>query len=74
MLRRALLRGQLPHFSRVDMLKSLVVIPLYTASLPILLMGAHHTFMKYLIKDCDHVGRICSFLGIRLIKDKYVIQ
>ena len=58
MLRRALLRGQLPHFSSFDMLKSLLAIPLYTASLPILLMGAHHIFMKYLIKDCDHVGRI----------------
>jgi glycosyltransferase involved in cell wall biosynthesis len=74
MLRRALLRGQLPRFSGIDVLKSLIAIPLYTVSLPFLLIGAHHVFMKYLIKDCDHVGRICGFLGMRLIKDKYVIQ
>jgi len=74
MLRRALLRGQLPHFSSIDLIKSLVAAPLYALSLPFLLLGAHHVFMKYLIKDCDHIGRICSFLGIRLIKDKYVIQ
>jgi len=74
MLRRALLRGQLPHFSSIDLIKSLVAAPVYALSLPFLLLGAHHVFMKYLIKDCDHIGRICSFLGIRLIKDKYVIQ
>ena len=74
MLRRALLRGQLPHFSGIDLIKSLVAVPLYALSLPFLLLGAHHVFMKYLIKGCDHIGRICSFLGIRLIKDKYVTQ
>ena len=74
MLRRALLRGQLPHLSHIDLLKSILAVPLYTLSLPFLLVGAHHVFMKYLIKDCDHIGRICSFLGIRLIQDKYVIH
>ena len=34
MLRRALLRGQLPHFTGIDFLKSLFAVPLYTASLP----------------------------------------
>jgi glycosyltransferase involved in cell wall biosynthesis len=74
MIRRALLRGQLPHFSSRDVVKSLVAVPLYALCLPFLLLGSHHVFMKYLIKNCDHIGRICTCLGFRLIKDKYVIQ
>ncbi len=74
MLRRALLRGQLPHFKKSDFLKSLLAVPIYTAFLPLLFLTAHHMFMKYLIKDCDHIGRILSFCGVHLIKDKYVIQ
>lgn len=74
MLRRALLRGQLPHFKSLDLVTSLLAVPLYTVSLPFLLFGAHHLFMKCLIKDCDHIGRLFSFCGIRLIKEKYVTQ
>jgi glycosyltransferase involved in cell wall biosynthesis len=74
MLRRALLRGQIPQFSRVDLAKSLVAVPLYSASLPFLLLTAPHLFVKYLVKDCDHIGRLCNVIGIRLVKDKYVLQ
>ena len=73
MLRRALLRGQLPHFTTIDCMKSLLAVPLYTVSLPFLLIIAHHLFMKYLIKDFDHIGRILSFCGVNLIKDRYVV-
>jgi succinoglycan biosynthesis protein ExoM len=74
MLRRALLRGQLPHFKKADFLRSLLAVPIYTAVLPLLFLTGHHVFMKYLIKDFDHIGRILSLFGVRLIKDKYVIQ
>jgi succinoglycan biosynthesis protein ExoM len=74
MLRRALLRGQLPHFTTVDFVKSLCAVPLYTTFLPFLFLSAHHLFMKYLIKVCDHIGRIFSFCGVNLIKDKYIVQ
>ena len=74
MLRRALLRGQLPHFTTVDVVKSLCAVPLYTTLLPLLFLSAHHLFMKYLIKICDHIGRIFCFLGVNLIKDKYIVQ
>jgi succinoglycan biosynthesis protein ExoM len=75
MVRRALLRGQLPHFKFVDFARSLVAIPMYTASLPFLFVsGAHHLFMKYLIKDCDHIGRIFAFCGVNLIKEKYIVR
>ena len=39
MLRRALLRGQLPHFTIIDLAKSLVAIPLYTMALPFIVSG-----------------------------------
>ena len=74
MLRRALLRGQSPHFTTVDIVKSLCAVPLYTTFLPFLFLSSHHLFMKYLIKVCDHIGRIFCFCGINLIKDKYVVQ
>jgi hypothetical protein len=28
--------------------------------------------MKYLIKECDHLGKVFAFLGIDLLKEKYV--
>ena len=74
MLRRALLRGQLPHFSTVDYLKSLIAIPLYTACLPFLLIAGHHLFMKYLIKNFDHIGRLLDLCGINVVKEKYVMK
>jgi len=73
MLRRALLRGQLPHFTVRDLVQSLVAVPLYTASLPFLLLLAHHLFMRYLIKDCDHISRLFAYCGINLIRDKYIV-
>ena len=74
MLRRALLRGQLPHFTKVDLAKSLVAVPLYTMTLPFLLLSSHHLFMKYLIKNFDHIGRLLAFYDIYLIKEKYVVK
>lgn len=72
MIRRALLRGQLPQFTPTAFARSLLAIPLYTAALPFLFVVAHHLFMKYLIKDCDHIARVFSLCGIRLIREKYV--
>jgi succinoglycan biosynthesis protein ExoM len=74
MLRRALLRGQLPHFTTVDYLKSFIAVPCYTATLPFLLVAGHHRFMKYLIKDFDHIGRLLGLSGINVIKEKYVVE
>lgn len=49
-------------------LKSVAAIVLYTAALPwAFLLGQHH-FMKYLIKDCDHLGKVLKYLGIEIVK------
>lgn len=74
MLRRALVRGKIPHFRPVDYAKSLVAIPLYTLSLPFLLVLGHHRFMHGLIRDCDHIGRLLSLLGIDVVRQKYVME
>ena len=74
MVRRAFLRGQLPHFKGNDLLKSLVAVPVYSALLPVLLLCGRHLFMKFLIKNCDHIGRIFAFLGMPLIREKYVVR
>jgi len=74
MVRRALVRGQNPHFGLFDILKSLIAVPLYTLALPLLLFLSHHIFMKYLIKDFDHIGRILAFWGIDVVRDQYVMK
>ena len=78
MLRRALLRGKmsLNHktVARVGIVKSIVAVSLYAIALPFLLLLGQHSFMKYLIKLCDHAGRILAFLGINPITAAYVTE
>ncbi|GAB4388053.1 MAG: hypothetical protein Kow0025_05110 [Thermodesulfovibrionales bacterium] len=66
-LRRALLRGQAPYFGAMDYAKSLAAVPVYTAALPFLLVAGQHLFMKYLIKDFDHIGRLLALFGIDVV-------
>ena len=72
MLKRALLRGTIPQFGPADALRSMVAIPLYTLFLPVAFALGQHMFMKYLVKDLDHVGRLLAFAGVRVIKENYV--
>lgn len=75
MLRRAFLRGKTPYNQNVNAyLKSIIAIPLYTMLLPFLLIAGQHVFMKFLIKYCDHIGRIMYFFGFNFIKDKYILK
>ena len=73
-LKRALLRGvvngKYSTFNVFETMKSFVAFLLYTVSLPFLLLGGHHLFMKYLIKDCDHIGKLIALAGIDLIKER----
>jgi glycosyltransferase involved in cell wall biosynthesis len=76
MLKRALLRRKValkhPGFGLIDIIKSLAAIFIYFVTLPFLLIGGQHIFMKYLIKLFDHAGKCFAFLGIILVKEKYV--
>jgi hypothetical protein len=75
-LRRALLRGQasLANSSgrSAGILKSITACGVYTLLLPIGLVMGRHVFLKYLIKTCDHLGKLLGFCGIGLVREKYV--
>lgn len=74
MIKRALLRGRLsllhPEGRLTAVIKSLVAVPIYTAVLPLFLMLGHHHFMKYLVKLCDHGGRLLALIGANPIRER----
>ena len=53
-------------------MKSLLAITIYTIGLPIFLILGHHLFMTYLIKDCDHIGKVLTAIGLDIVKEKYL--
>jgi hypothetical protein len=72
-IKRALLRGQNERsFTNLrGIAKSMLAVPIYFALLPIsLLIGQHH-FMRYLVRLCDHAGKLLMLMRIRSI-DNYV--
>ena len=71
-IRRALLRGNISLRLRSKksflILKSLIAFLIYTLSLPILLFLSKHLFFRYSVKDCDHLGRLLSAIGVDMQK------
>jgi succinoglycan biosynthesis protein ExoM len=69
LLRRALHRGnnsfKLKERRGVRVAKALLALPVYSCSLPFLLLLGHHHFMRYLVKLCDHTGLLLAFMRIR---------
>jgi glycosyltransferase involved in cell wall biosynthesis len=78
MLRRALLRGKAavidPSFGALDIAKSVIAVPIYTACLPLALLVGHHRFMICLVKLFDHLGKLLALLGIGPVKEQYVTE
>lgn len=76
LIKRAFLRGKMALASAkskpLGVIFSLVAVLIYSLSLPIIYIFGQHIFMKYLIKACDHIGKIAAFLGIDLVTEKYV--
>ena len=71
-LRRALMRGvaaakQRPLVS-ADTLRSIAACGVYTIALPVLSVVSPGLFMPYLIKDCDHLGKLLARVGIRVMR------
>ena len=67
-LKRALLRGNV-SFKLLEnrysgIAKSVAAIILYFTILPGLAFAGRHYYAKYLIKSCDHFGRIAAVFGI----------
>jgi len=51
-------------------IKSLSAFFIYTLSLPFLYPVKYHLFMKILIKDCHHIGRLLAFMGINIMRER----
>ena len=51
-------------------IKSFTAFIIYTAALPVLLLVRHDLFMQYLIKDCNHIGRILALCGVKILKER----
>jgi len=71
-IRRAFIRGvntaRRQPFLSVGTIKSIVAVMAYTVSLPLLLVGGQHLFMKYFVKDCDHLAKLLAHLGVKLVR------
>lgn len=76
LIKRALLRGkmavQTSNHNLISMCRSIIAILIYTAMLPFLIILGHHQFMKYLIRGCDHLGKVLSYIGLDVVKEKYI--
>ena len=69
LLRRALVRGgnSIRHeaYRTRLVINSAVALPLYAGMLPFLFVAGRHHFLKYMIKICDHSGRLLALPGYR---------
>jgi cellulose synthase/poly-beta-1,6-N-acetylglucosamine synthase-like glycosyltransferase len=74
MTRRALLRGRVsilhPDGRWLNVLKSLLAVPAYGLALPFLQLLGHHLFMKYLVKLCDHLGRLLALVRLNPVRER----
>lgn len=79
-LKRALLQGRISLKYATDKLtlterlkigfKAFLATLVYTLCIPFLALAGFHVAMKYLIKDCHHIGRLLAILGIEPIKQR----
>jgi succinoglycan biosynthesis protein ExoM len=73
LLRRALQRGLAEKgFANFESIcKSFVAVPLYILFLPFLMLAGERWYMRYLIRLCDHAGKLIGVLGLKPLGDKY---
>jgi succinoglycan biosynthesis protein ExoM len=80
MIKRALLRGKMAYTSAASKPKSVlfsaVVVAVYTIWLPVLFVLSpvlgYDVFVKFLVKDCDHLGKLLAFMNINPVRAKYI--
>lgn len=77
-LKRALMRGRAsltgPSGNALGIAKSIAACALYTMLLPLFLIMGRHIFVKYLISDLDHMGKLLALCGVSPIGEKYIIE
>ena len=73
-LKRAVTRGMVEarqsRFLSVNTLRSCVAIPLYALILPFTLLMGQPVFMKYMVKECDHVSKVLAHFGIMPTRER----
>jgi succinoglycan biosynthesis protein ExoM len=73
-LKRAMTRGmveaQQSRFWSSNTLRSFAAIPLYALVLPFAFLRGQNIFMRYLVKECDHLSKVLTHMGIRLTKER----
>lgn len=73
-IKRAFTRGMMEAlespFLSIRTLRSFAAIGAYTLLLPFALLSGQHIFMRVLTKECDHLGKILMYLGIRPVKER----
>jgi glycosyltransferase involved in cell wall biosynthesis len=74
LLSRALLRGSNARKRRsgrlLNIVKSVIALPVYILILPVLALVGQHWFITYLIKLCDHASRLLAFAGVNLVTER----
>jgi succinoglycan biosynthesis protein ExoM len=74
LIHRALLRGKntIKHSDVTPMFlaKSVVAVIAYTLVLPVLALTGMHLFMRYLVKLCDHLGKLLAVIGINPVEQR----
>jgi succinoglycan biosynthesis protein ExoM len=74
LIKRALLRGRItlqhPEGYWSGLLKSAIAVPVYALALPFFQLAGHHHFMKYLVKLCDHAGKLLALVGLNPVRQR----
>jgi glycosyltransferase involved in cell wall biosynthesis len=72
-IRRGLIRGSnragMESMVSVGTLKSIAALGTYSPLLLILLFVSHHNFIIFLVKYCDHIGKLLGHCGLRLLRE-----
>lgn len=73
-LKRACTRGLAASwttpFLSVATVRSMVAVTLYTLALPFLALAGSHLFMRYLVKDVDHVSKLLAYAGVKVVAER----
>ncbi len=78
MLRRAMLRGGTNvlrrDFGPLEVVKSLIAVPVYALLLPFSLLTGQHRFMTVLLKLTDHLGKLLTMVNCNPVREPYVTE
>jgi succinoglycan biosynthesis protein ExoM len=74
LLKRAFLRGQIslrhPKGRLGRIAKSIVAVPCYCFGLPFFFLAGQHVFMNYLVRLCDHLGRLLALVHLNPMRER----